>query len=758
MNTVGLYEQLSSFELLQSAWLEVKAKGSAGGIDKISIDNFELVAEEQLKELASELAFETYTPKPYLQIYIHKNASEFRMLGLLSIRDKVVQEAIRFLIEPILEKTFLDVSYAYRHDKGAVKAINRVKHILEHEKKYWAVSCDLHSYFDNIPHVILFTKLREIIKDEKLVHLIELCTKMGRITGGMKWEDCKAGVPQGAVISPLLANLYLTELDALMLEKHNGFVRYADDFVVLCNTKEHAEAAYRLLQKLLIDKLKLSFNEEKKQIANISSGFDFLGIHFNEKGISLSDKKRIRLKEKIADAINFDQGALTEKFEETIQGIENYYARILHYRQLSDLDELIIAEVKSKLSKRPALVKSIAKIKLALSKLDFITEDYKRRKLQITGEIAIAVRKESKAKSTAIEDPERAIEKRKNEYQKLETQNTELVISTYGVYLGKNVNGITIKSPDEKIQKMSTLNLRHILVLSPGVTLSSDLIHHCMERGIAIDFFSRDGKHYASVHNPIQADSALWIKQLRALENGKALSANIIIIEAKIRNQLNLIKYFNKYRKRSDKLFELLFDDQTKRIDTILLELDELKDTSLEIQRGKLLSIEGRAAACYWELFAGLVHNETDFEGRERQGAKDLVNSMLNYGYAIIYSRVWDSLLRARLNPYISYLHVQQDGKPTLVYDMIEPFRAQAVDRIVISMIQKKEKLALKDGWLDDETKKKLSLNILERLHRMELYRSEHIRFADIIKQQAKDFARYINDENVHFKPYIGKW
>ena len=147
------------------------------------------------------------------------------------------------------------------------------------------------------------------------------------------------------------------------------------------------------------------------------------------------------------------------------------------------------------------------------------------------------------------------------------------------------------------------------------------------------------------------------------------------------------------------------------------------------------------------------------FESREHQGANDLFNCLLNYGYALIYSRIWQALLLAKLNPSIGVLHGFQPGKPSLAFDMMELFRSQAVDRIVISLVQKGEPLNIKeDGWLDEQTRKLLIQNIFERLHRYEKYRGKEMKFLRIIKEQAREIAAYITGTEKSFKPYIAKW
>ena len=152
-------------------------------------------------------------------------------------------------------------------------------------------------------------------------------------------------------------------------------------------------------------------------------------------------------------------------------------------------------------------------------------------------------------------------------------------------------------------------------------------------------------------------------------------------ISGKIRNQVNLLKYYFKYRKTTDENFSEAFEESIKRMNKNLHEIKELKENDPEILRGKLFSIEGRTAAIYWEMIEKMLDDYTTFEGRVRKGAKDLVNSMPNYGYGIIYSRIWEVAVKEKLNVNISFLHAPQENKPTLTYDMIEEFRAQSVDR-----------------------------------------------------------------------------
>lgn len=167
----------------------------------------------------------------------------------------------------------------------------------------------------------------------------------------------------------------------------------------------------------------------------------------------------------------------------------------------------------------------------------------------------------------------------------------------------------------------------------------------------------------------------------------------------------------------------------------------------------ELLAQEAVEAVAYWEYIRLLVaDNGVEFYSRQQQGATDLMNSLLNYGYAILYARVWNTVLAKKLNPSISVLHAFQPGKPTFVYDIIELFRSQAVDRVVISLIQKGSMLEMENDLLSESTKRLLIQNIFERLNRYEKYRGENIRFVDIIRRQVRDMAAFISDESKNSK------
>lgn len=200
------------------------------------------------------------------------------------------------------------------------------------------------------------------------------------------------------------------------------------------------------------------------------------------------------------------------------------------------------------------------------------------------------------------------------------------------------------------------------------------------------------------------------------------------------------------------------YEKVTERIETILNNIKSYNSLD-EKYNEKFIAYEAAGASAYWSYVRQLLaDDEIDFETRERKGATDLFNSLLNYGYALLYSRVWQAVLAAKLNPAISVLHAPQLHKPTLVYDLTELFRAQAVYRIVIGLIQKGEPLSLEKNLLEENTKKLLIRNVLERFNRYENFRGTEMKFIDIIRHQAKEWTNYIQEKSKSFKPYIAKW
>lgn len=782
-------EQFPFFEIvnLNEAWKQIRSKGSRGGIDGISIAEFNNDLDENLQALHEELKSNKYVPEPPERVEMLEFDGKSRPLGMHTIRDKVVQMAVKQAIEPIFNQMFLDCSYAYRMNKGHRKAIGRVEHYLR-QRNLWITTCDIKSFFDSLDHDILLSLVKEKVTDPRVLRLIELWLKMGVVFRGA-YKDIERGVIQGGVISPLLSNIYLHPFDVYMVSQGHNLVRYADDFVSLAEVKNKAELAFDNAKTFLENPLLLQLKPVEQKAIHIKQGFVFLGINFQGRRQSMADAKLEKAKHKITKI--FDKGKncnLSETIidlNESIQSWRYYYGKgdvWQQFKQLENMIQLGLAElVKQKLLDKELVSKQ--KAQDILWRLDFLLPykipDKKRfireilytdvaakqgmpvpQQIQQENQAVVTQQNESEAKVVPQKgEIKRAISRKKRKYQRLQASSFDLVIGSHGSFIGKRGNLVIAQKGGAIVKKISTFKLKQIVVLSNGVSISSDVIKLCARRGIPIDFLDFTGKPTARLSNPQFPMLQVGQFQLEAFHNGKAGVIAKAFVEGKVRNQLNLLKYFHKYRKRVDKKFNQEFTIEEQRIDEYLAELDELNhDMSLEQLRGKLLAIEGRVASSYWKIIGHILDEDIEFDGRVRKGASDLVNSMLNYGYGMLYSRVWGAVALAGLNPHISFLHTEQPGKPTLIFDLIEEFRPQCVDRVVVSIITKGEKVGMEGTLLDGETRNKLVKNVLERLNTATDFRGKDMSLANIIIQQARDLVKFLKGKKKSYQPYIGKW
>ena len=259
---------------------QVARNKGAPGVDRVTVDQFAKHQAKHFKRLHQTIQDGSYMPHEVRRTWIPKPGSkEKRPLGIPTVRDRVVQTALRNVIEPIFEKDFAEQSYGFRPNRGCKDALRVVDQLIKSGYVH-VVDADLKGYFDTIPHDKLMARIREKISDGRVLELIEKFLKQGVMDGPATWTP-ESGCPQGAVVSPLLSNIYLDPLDHRMAGLGFKMVRYADDFVILCRSREEAEAAMALVQAWT-DAAGLTLHPEKTVIVDArEEGFDFLGYHFH---------------------------------------------------------------------------------------------------------------------------------------------------------------------------------------------------------------------------------------------------------------------------------------------------------------------------------------------------------------------------------------------------------------------------------------------------------------------------------------------
>ncbi len=312
-------------ELMFKAFKAVKKNRGAAGIDKVSIAMYELNLTNNLGSLMRELKRGLYTPKPLRRVFIPKGGGKTRPLGIPTVKCRVAQEVLRQLINPTFERRFHHNSFGFRSGRSCHQAVERLMHYARQGLRY-VVDIDIKGFFDNIPHQLIMESLAAKIADGNILNTIEKLLKSGVIEQE-RFNPTTKGSPQGGVISPLLSNITLDHLDWFLEALKLHFVRYADDFVVLCKTRADAEKALEIIKEFLKD-MGLEVSQEKTKICTFSEGFDFLGFTIKNWSIVIREKSKEKFKNAIRDITtrshNLDKEVI-EKLNRVIRGTVNYF-------------------------------------------------------------------------------------------------------------------------------------------------------------------------------------------------------------------------------------------------------------------------------------------------------------------------------------------------------------------------------------------------------------------------------------------------
>ncbi|TBL68347.1 group II intron reverse transcriptase/maturase [Paenibacillus thalictri] len=345
----ALYDKIYREDILWEAWRRVKGNKGSEGVDGLTIDHIvsKYGEERFVEEIGKQLITGTYHPLPTRRKEIPKPDGKLRPLGIPAIIDRVVQMATKLMIEPIFETDFKECSYGFRPKRDAKGAIRHIRRAVK-KGVYWVVDADISGYFDNIPHEKLMKLVEQRISDRRILKLIRKWLKAGFVKDDQFYET-DLGSPQGGVISPLLANIYLNYLDTIWANKFTELgtlVRYADDLVILCKSKEQALKSIDVL-KAVFGKLELQMNTSKSKLVNLwddKAGFDFLGMHHRKipKQVKGSDRYILRsypskkamkkMKEKVKEVTEsrnrlfWTMNRMVEELNPKIQGWRNYYA------------------------------------------------------------------------------------------------------------------------------------------------------------------------------------------------------------------------------------------------------------------------------------------------------------------------------------------------------------------------------------------------------------------------------------------------
>jgi RNA-directed DNA polymerase len=341
---------------MRRAFQAVKRNRGAAGVDKVDIHSFEANLDDNLAALMFDLKHKgCYHAAPLRRAYIPKGQGNLRPLGIPTVRDRVAQDVVRSLLEPIFEPHFSERSFGFRPGRNAHQAVQAV--IAAHRAGYkWVVDADIQAFFDNIPHILIINQVAERVADGNILCILREFLSAG-VMEDSSFQPTLSGTPQGGVISPLLANIVLDILDQRLTQSGFRFVRYADDFVVLCRSHVQAKQALTLVDNIIRQDLDLSLSPTKTKITNFVEGFDFLGFHLSRRRISVRNKSIEKFKERVRSLTIRHHNLNLETIQtlnRVLIGFARYFAA--HFASVKDqftlLDNWIRARLRSMKFKR----------------------------------------------------------------------------------------------------------------------------------------------------------------------------------------------------------------------------------------------------------------------------------------------------------------------------------------------------------------------------------------------------------------------
>jgi group II intron reverse transcriptase/maturase len=367
----SLYDRMVRAGALYKGFQKVRSAGGAAGVDGQSIEDFAEELEQNLAMLAKELREKSYRPKPVKRVEIPKTGGGKRKLGIPAVRDRVVQHVLLDIVQPIFDGGFHPSSYGYRPGKSAHQAIGKAQLFIRKYERQWVVAMDLSKCFDTLDHGIIIRAFRKRIADGSILRLIRMFLVSGVITAE-GWQESRLGSPQGGVISPLIANVYLDAFDQFMKERKHRIVRYADDTMILCCSKGAAVNARKQAIHYLEKELKLKVNQEKSKIVHSDEGVSFLGVViFTEFTLIQKDKIK-RFKDRVRKMTRRNSPVNLEKviaeLNPVSRGFANYFRIANCNRKFYRLARWIRRRLRSK---QLALWKNSRKLRRRLRQLGY---------------------------------------------------------------------------------------------------------------------------------------------------------------------------------------------------------------------------------------------------------------------------------------------------------------------------------------------------------------------------------------------------
>jgi CRISP-associated protein Cas1 len=648
-----------NLENFQVAWQRVARNRGCAGVDGETIAAFSDHVDHKLALLIRQIQAGSYVPLPLRQLWVPKKDGSWRGLAVPTVRDRIVQQALLNVLHPVMEPQFEEASFAYRPGRSHLAAVRQVQH-WQHQGYNWLLDGDVVKYFDHVQHDRLVGEVLERLvprplltgidaASELFVNLIEAWLSVGVMTKeGLILP--KQGIPQGSPISPILANVYLDDFDEILLGAGLKLVRYADDFVVLSRSEAETVAAQQLVQKTL-GRMGLELHPEKTKVTNFQRGFRFLGHVFS------------------GDLVVREQGKTQAQKDREQQQLP---------RLEVPMDRLVYADpvVKPTLVER-AMVDALRHLNQPIPPPLWVVFGYGVREIK-------PIKIESQEWSW---NPGMATLYLVHQGTMLRKEQGRFVVQLPKGTGAKGTGGKDTGSKDAGAKdaqvggavEIPIREVERILVLG-HVQVSTQAIAACLEAQIPVVFLTQLGDYKGHLWSAEFCDLGLEAAQYGRRQDRLfqlAMARQIVI--GKVLNSKLLLQRLN--RKRQVAGMGAKVQRLTQYGSAVAAATD------LDVIRG----YEGAAAKLYFGALGQLItHPDFRLTGRSRRPPQDPVNSLLSFGYTLLFNNVMSLILAEGLNPYLGNLHRSSRREPHLAFDLMEEFRSPVVDSLVMWLVNKK--------------------------------------------------------------------
>lgn len=726
----GLYARLCEVETLRTGWLRVRdSRSKSGGVDGVTISTFSDVCEQELIALADSLRAGRYRSRPLRRIQIPKPDGGVRNLGVACIRDRVVQTACLTILEPIFELGFSRFSFAFRHGRSAHQAVAVARARLA-DGLAWVVISDIRKCFDFIDHQTLLGLLARKIADDDLLALIRhwLATEV------LEFRDLlpiDSGVPQGESISPLLANIYLDPMDKHFERLGVSFVRYADDIVLFAISEEAAQTAFGQLRDFLREALHLELKPTKTAWVRATDGFDFLGFRIVGPSILVKEERAQGLLE-LATAMIRDLGMMEcevrgatdclRRLNSVLRGWRNYFLLPREPSLLAQLQGLDAALERAATCYLPASMRDALPWKNR-ERLSETGEEKQAPSVRGGYPEPVGHQDESLAlpAPAPVVPPVRKAAPSESPLARaapicLETKDGErLYVVTHGTWVGLSGEDLILRKQRREVFRRPLEKLGLIYLQGFGISMSVDAQVILAQRNVPVVLAPPVGSP-AAVVSPVESSRAS-LRRLQAARRDEpnVINAGLRMLAAKISNQAAVLKYFAKYRKVGEPEMAASMSESARKMVILAKDVIGLNPRDAGV-RAAAMGLEGHAASLYWQRLSTLLPPNLAFQGRVTRSAPDAVNQCLNYVYGLLYGEVWRAIVMSGLDPYFGLMHGSTRDQGSLVFDLIEEFRAPFADRIVLGMLGRGFRPVIgKHGFLRTLSRRKLVQGFMSR-------------------------------------------